>query len=159
VAGARYRLEDVLVDAELFRRLRVRAAARVADGIADLQAALRLVSGVPLTDRRPRGYGWVGPMDHAFIGMVADTSHILATHLLATGEPEAAMAAAQVALLAGSYGDEALMDCAAACFARDLTAEGASYVRRIMANHDAEVEEDLPKHTYEVLLQRGWLAS
>lgn len=159
VAGARYRLEDVLVDAELFRRLRVRAVARGAEGIVDLQAALRLVSGVPFTDRRPRGYGWVGPMDHSFIGMIADAAHTVATQLLAGGEPEQAMAAAQVALRGGSYGDDALMDCAAACFARGLTAEGESYVRRIMFNHDAEVEEDLPKHTYEVLLRRGWLAS
>ena len=161
VAGARYRLEDVLVDSELFRRLRVRAVARGADGLPDLQAALQLVTGVPFSDKRPRGYGWLsGGLDHAFVGMIADVSHIVATQLLAIGEPDAAMAAAQVALRGGSYGDEALMDCAAACFARGLTAEGSSYVKRIVANHSEDgVEEDLPKHTYEVLLRRGWLAS
>ena len=159
VAGGRYRLEDVLVDAELFRRLRVRALARGADGIADLQAALQLVSGVPFTDRRGRAYGWLGNMDHTFTGMIADTSHIVATHLLANRQPEEALAAAQAAMLAGTYGDDVLLDCAATCYARGLTAEGRSYIRQIMSTHDAEVEEDLPKHTYEVLLQRGWLAS
>ena len=26
-----------------------------------------------------------------------------------------------------------------------------------MANHDAEIEEDLPKRTYEILLRKDWL--
>ncbi len=151
----------MLVDAELFRRLRIRATARGADGIADLDAALQLVTGPPFDALRPGGYGWLADqaLDHAYTAMIADVSHLVATHHLTAGNPDKAMAAAQVALLAGSYADEPLLDCAAACYAQGLSAEGASYVKRILTNHDPEVEEELPPRTYEVLRRRGWLAS
>ncbi|MBN9621148.1 MAG: peptidoglycan-binding protein LysM, partial [Actinobacteria bacterium] len=77
-----YRVEDVLVDAELFRRLRLRGLARGADGIADLRAALDLVTGVPFSNRRPDGYGWLAenPLDHIYAGMIVDVAHLVATH-------------------------------------------------------------------------------
>lgn len=160
LAGSTYRIEDVLVDVELFRRLRTRGAASGADGIADFEAALALVSGVPFDGQRPRGYGWLieNPVDHYCTAMIADVSHIVATHYLAIGEPERAAAAAQVALKAGSHEDTALLDAAGGCFDAGNRAEGASYIKRIMARHGADEEEDLPKRTYEILLRRGWLA-
>ncbi|WP_199506435.1 hypothetical protein [Geodermatophilus sp. TF02-6] len=48
-AAGRYRIDGILVDAEVFRRLRVRGLARGADGMADLCAALDLVTGRPST--------------------------------------------------------------------------------------------------------------
>ena len=36
-------------------------------------------------------------------------------------------------------------------------AEAAAYIKRILANHDAEVEEDLPPRTAEILHRRQWL--
>lgn len=154
-----YRLEDVLVDAELFRRLRLRGSARGVDGIADLRAALDLVVGVPFSDRRPEGYGWLAenPLDHVYAGMIVDVAHIVATHHLAAGEPELAVSAAQVALRAGSSEDVPLLDLVAACDAQDNRAEAAAYIKRILANHDAEVEEDLPPRTAEILHRRQWL--
>jgi hypothetical protein len=154
-----YRLEDVLVDAELFRRLRLRGSARGVDGIADLRAALDLVAGVPFSDRRPEGYGWLAenPLDHVYAGMIVDVAHIVATHHLAAGEPELAVSGAQVALRAGSSEDVPLLDLVAACDAQDNRAEAAAYIKRILANHDAEVEEDLPPRTAEILHRRQWL--
>lgn len=159
LAGSTYRIEDVLVDVELFRRLRTRGAASGADGIADFEAALALVSGVPFDGQRTKGYGWLveNPVDHYCTAMIADVSHIVATHYLAINEPEQATAAAQVALKAGSHEDTALLDAAGGCFDAGNRAEGASYIKRIMARHGAEEEEDLPKRTYEILLRRGWL--
>ena len=37
------------------------------------------------------------------------------------------------------------------------TTEADAYVKRIMANHDADVEEDLPPRTAAILRRRRWL--
>lgn len=154
-----YRIDGLLVDADLFRRLRLRGVARGADGITDLQAALDLVTGPPFSDRRTSGYAWLtdDPLDHAYTGMIVDVAHVVATHHLATGRPDLAAAAAQVALTAGSTDDVALLDLVAACDAQGNRAEADRLVARILANHDAEVEEDLPPRTAEVLHRRHWL--
>jgi nucleoid-associated protein YgaU len=164
-AAGRYRIDEVLVDAELFRRLRVRGLARGADGIADLSAALDLVTGRPFDLPTPRqgasgGYGWLidedGRLDLEYAAMIVDVAHTVATHYLGAGRPEPAEAAALVALKAGSYEDVPLLDLVAACDAQDKRAEAEAYVARILANHDAEVEEDLPPRTAEILFRRQW---
>ncbi|GAA4752673.1 hypothetical protein GCM10023328_39820 [Modestobacter marinus] len=162
-AAGRYRIDRILIDAELFRRLRVRGVARGADGIADLRAALDLVTGrpfdlPPLRQGAAGGYSWLveenARLDHEYAAMIVDVAHIVATHHLAAGEPELAAAAAQVALKAGSFEDVPLLDLVAACDARGNQAEADAYVARILANHDAEVEEDLPPRTADLLFRR-----
>lgn len=154
-----YRIDGLLVDADLFRRLRLRGVARGAEGMSDLQAALDLVTGPPFSDRRPNGYAWLAddPLDHTYTGMIVDVAHVVATHHLAAGRPELAATAAQIALMAGSADDVALLDLVAACDAQGNRAEADRLVQRILANHDAEVEEDLPPRTAEVLRRRLWL--
>ena len=44
-----YRIEGIIVDADLFRRLRARGEARGPEGIEDLRQALELVTGGPTT--------------------------------------------------------------------------------------------------------------
>jgi hypothetical protein len=88
--------------------------------------------------------------------MIVDGAHTVATYYLAAGQPELAAAAAEVALKAGSYEDVPLLDLVAACDALDKRAEADAYVARILANHDAEVEEDLPPRTAEILFRRQW---
>ena len=163
---ARYRINQLLCDAELFRRLRLRGVAYGASGIGDLQRALGLVTGEPFADLpmprkgAPGGYSWLAEansrLDHEYAAMIVDVAHIVATHHLAAGEPAAAAAAAQVALRAGSYEDVPLLDLVAACDAQDQRAEADAYVKKILANHDAEVEEDLPPRTAQVLFRRQW---
>ena len=155
-----YRLSPaVLVDTDLFGRLRSRGRARGPEGLPDLHAALELVVGPPLVARRPGGYGWLAdtPIDHQLSAAVVDLTHLVATHHLAQGEPELAAAAAQTALRAGTSEDTPLLDLVAACHAQGQVAQADAYIRRIMANHEAAVEEDLPPRTYEVLLRRRWL--
>lgn len=154
-----YQVQDVLVDAELFRRLRLRAVAGCADGLADLEAALQLVTGAVLDNRRPKGYGWLVdlPIEREYLAMIVDVAHLVATHHLAVDAPDRAEAAALTALRAGACDDIALLDLVAACDAAGNQAEADSYVRRILDNHDAEVEEDLPARTCEVLHRRRWL--
>ena len=158
--GAQYRLDgDVLIDADLFRRLRVRGLARGADGVGDLWAALDLVRGVPLDARRPGGYGWLAglPLDHEYTAMIVDLAHTVATHHLGVAEPERATAAAQVALRAGSSEDTPLLDLVAACQAQGQHAQAESWIKQILVNHDIQDEEDLPPRTYEILRRRRWL--
>lgn len=157
--GGAYRIVGGLLDAELFRRLRLRGVARGANGIPDLRSALDLVTGAPFDRQRPGGYGWlVDPaLDHEYAAAIVDVAHLVATHHLAAGEPALAAAAAQVALLGGSSADTPLLDLVAASEALGNTAEADAYVQRIMANHDAEVEEDLPPRTAAVLHRRRWL--
>lgn len=115
--GRLYAVEGILIHADLFRRLRLRALARGVDGVADLRAALNLVTGSPFEGRHPAGYGWVGNtgLDYHYTGMIADAAHIVATHHLAADEPEAAAAAARVALTAP------ILLCAMQC--RDVPAD------------------------------------
>ena len=154
--GGAYRVVGGLLDWELFRRLRLRGVARGEHGIPDLRAALNLVTGAPFDRQRPGGYGWlVDPaLDHEITATISDTAHLVATHHLAAGEPALAASAAEVALLAGSTADAILLDLVDASDAVGNTAEGDSYVKRIMANHDAEVEEDLPPRTAAILRRR-----
>jgi len=125
--------------------------------LADLRAALNLVTGPPLSQLRPGGYTWLAdtPLDHEYTAMIIDVAHPVATHDLQHDDPDAARAAAHVALLAGAVDDTALLDLVAACQARGDQAEAEHHVRRILANNDAAVEEDLPPRTYEVLLRLG----
>lgn len=169
---ARYRITGALVDAELFRRLRLRGLSRGPDGVADLWRALELVQGHPLSDipadsgadtRGPGGYLWVtdanSRLDHEYSAMIVDTAHTVAIHHFGAGEPECAAQAAQVSLRGGSYEDVPLLDLVKACLLQRKEAEAEAYVRQIMCNHDAEIEEDLPPRTAEVLfrLRKQWV--
>lgn len=155
-----YRLQGVLVDAELFKRLRVRGESRGPDGIDDLLVALELVTGAPLSQARLGGYSWLEPgTDFLYTGMVVDVAHLVTTHFLATGHTMRARAACEVALSTGSSDDIALLDIAATYQAAGRFNEMEATISRILVNNEKKIEEDLPPRTYEVLLrlrQRHW---
>jgi hypothetical protein len=165
-----YRVQGVLIDAELFRRLRLRGTARGEKGISDLLAALRLVDGPPLdhahiparrnaaTGVLTQPYSWLVdcPLDREYLVMIADTADAVAQNRLAAGEPQQATWAAQVALRAGDESDVPLLNLMRAADAQANRAEADEYLRRIMCNHDAEVEEDLPPRTYEAIRRRAF---
>ena len=154
----RYGVDGLLVDVDLFRRLRARGQARGAAGVADLAAALTLVTGPPLHKKRPNGWTWLPPGEQdLYLAMVVDVAHIVATDALANDDLPTAETAARAALRAGDTGDIALLDLVAVCDAAGRNAEASAYVQRVLDNHDAEVEEDLPPRTYQVLRRREWL--
>jgi hypothetical protein len=155
-----YRIDGLVSDADLFRRLRLRALAHPETGITDLEAALSLVSGPPWDRRRPEGYTWLAemPLDRECTAMIVDVAHLVATYHLANQQPERAAAAARVSLLTASGDDVALLDLVAASDAQGNHREARMWIQRIFANHDdAEVEEDLPPRTAEILHRRRWL--
>jgi hypothetical protein len=125
---------------------------------------LDLVAGRPVDLPTPRqviagGYGWLidedTRLDLEYAAMIVDVAHTFATHYLGAGQPEFAEAAAQVALRAGPT--RTLQCSTSSQPATPRTrAEADAYVARILANHDAEVEEDLPPRTAEILFRRHW---
>ena len=97
------------------------------------------------------------PLDRDYAAAVVDVAHLVADMRLAAGDADGAEAAAQVSLQAGDTSDVALLDLVAVADARGDHAQAEQYVRRILANHAAEVEEDLPPRTCEILHRRQWL--
>lgn len=108
-ANGRFRVPELLTDVDLFRRLRVRGTARGADGIDDLALALSLVDGMPFSADDARSDGrarsrflWLvdNPIDHAVVPEIADTSLVVITAALESGDLPLARAALSAALKA-----------------------------------------------------------
>jgi hypothetical protein len=131
-----YQAEDVLVDLDLFRRLRTRGEARGADGITDLHHALRLVSGEPFTQLRERGWSWLldgQRRDHIAVSMIVDTAHLVVNRALPEHDYGVALEAAEIAMRAAPYDDVPRLD-----FSRVLSATGRPDL----------ADEHITKHIY-----------
>ena len=158
-----YQIDDILVDADLFKRLRARGSARGGDaGIADLEAALSLVTGEPFSQLRPGGYEWLTDtaLDQHLVPTITAVAHIVATYALEKGEPERAAAAAQIALLAGPYEDQPRVDLAAAHEALTSRADAERYLRDEICNRpdDDGAPPELSERTAEIIRRRQWLS-
>jgi nucleoid-associated protein YgaU len=157
-----YELEDVLVDAELFRRLRVRGQARGADGMADLSAALNLVSGTPFDQLRADGYEWLtegARIDQHLICAIVDVAHLVTTQALAAGEIHAARLAAEIAQKAAPYEEIPRLDLVAVRAAEGHLEEAEADLRDHVCNRsdDGGAPDDLSERTQTILRQRQWL--
>ncbi len=149
-----YRIRGVLVDAELFRRLRLRGLAQgLPVGLGDLETALQLATGPPMQRLRPGGGGWLTqtPVQHHYTAMIVDTAHTVAALHLSSGDYSRARAAALIALNAAGQDDVSLLDLVAAARMAGHQATADSYIARILVNNEAEVPEDLPPRTYAFL--------
>ncbi|WP_162252163.1 MULTISPECIES: LysM peptidoglycan-binding domain-containing protein [unclassified Nocardioides] len=138
-----YRIHGVLVDADLFRRLRSRAEARGPSGIDDLKQALELVVGMPYDQPRKRGYGWLSdtPFDHYLTAAVVDVAHIVATHALTEGQPKIALWASEKAIAAAPSEDRPRLDLARAMQMMGDDAEAERYLRHEVFNR---TDDDRP---------------
>lgn len=157
---AAYEVVDLLVDLDLFRRLRVRGQSRGPAGIEDLRTALRLVEGRPFDApvQRRAGGGWTWLIDgdrldeHAVVAIV-DVAHLVATHALATGDLKAARVAAETAALAAPYEEIPRLDLAAVATAEGRGSEARRIVREEIANRsdDDGAPPELTARTEEIL--------
>lgn len=153
-----YEVEDVLVDADLFRRLRARAEARGPEGMDDLKAALRLVHGLPFDHLRERGWSWLldGDRLHETIACaIVDTAHIVVLGALAKGDLETARHAAETACRAAPYDDICHLDLARVT-AMDGNSEAADQMLTDVFNRsdDRLPPIDLSKRTRKLTASR-----
>lgn len=156
-----YQVQDLLVDLDLFRRLRARGEARGAEGISDLETALSLVDGVPFSHLRERGWSWLldGERLHETIGCaIVDTAHVIVVDALAKDDLATARKAAETACEAAPYDDICRLD-----LVKVTTLEGhVDAADRMLVDDvfnradDYMPPVDLPERTREVALKQGW---
>lgn len=156
-----YQLTDVLVDLDLFRRLRVRAQARGADGMGDLVAALELVSGEPFSDLRTPGWSWLldGERVHETAAFaVVDVAHIVATDAFSRGDLDRARTAAETGCTAAPYDEVCRLDLAKAAEAEghDTIAEQILDEHVFNRTDDHLPPIDVPERTRTVAKNNAW---
>lgn len=156
-----YRVLGVLSDADLFKRLRARGEARGVEGVADLDLALRLVSGEPFSDLRPAGWNWLlegERIDHIMTCAIVDVAHIVTTHALATHDLTLARLAAETGYRAAPYDDISCLDLVevAAVTGHNEIAERYLIDSILNRSDDDYGPIDLSERTAEICRQRGW---
>lgn len=156
-----YQLDDVLVDLDLFRRLRTRGEARGADGLSDLEAALRLASGLPFDHLREQGWSWLldGERLHETAALaIVDTAHIVVVDALSKSDFARARAAAETACRAAPYDEVCRLDLAKVAEAEghDDLAEQILNTHVFNRSDDQLPPIDLPGRTRDVVRNHGW---
>jgi len=156
-----YQVLDVLVDLDLFRRLRARGEARGAEGIEDLKTAMSLVQGMPFSLLRAKGWSWLLDAErvHETVGCaIVDTAHILVADALAKGDVDYAREVAETACEAAPYDDICRLD-----LVKVAATEGHGEVVEKLLNDDVFNRTDdylppidPPSRTARVTESNGW---
>ena len=161
-----YQLNGVLVDADLFRRLRLRGDARGQErgGIDDYVTALRLVTGEPFSQMRDQGGAWIvdgDRIDHHATTAIVDVAHIVNMIALAAGDTASARAAADIARLAVPADEVHRLDLAATAAAEGRTDDLRRTISQDVCNRsdDGYPPMDLSPRTKQILAHhRDWLS-
>jgi LysM repeat protein len=153
----------VLVDADLFKRLRARAQALGGgEGLTYLQAALDLVAGQPFDQQRTGGYGWLAEntLEQHLVCGVVDAAHTACLAYMRAGDLPNARAVTEAAQLAAPYEDIPRLDLAEVMKAEGHGEEAERYLREEVCNRseDSQAPDDIPERTEEVLRRRDWLS-
>ena len=157
-----YQLQGVLVDADLFRRLRQRGTTRGPEGLTDLRAALSLVTGEPFEGRRPAGWAWLADgdrIDHHLTCAIIDTAHLVTAASLAAGDLKAAREAATIGHRVAPYDDIPGLDLAAVLAAEGNQAGAHRVLTDEIGNRHspAEAPQDLSPRSVKLATKPGWL--
>ncbi|MDI9629441.1 MAG: LysM peptidoglycan-binding domain-containing protein [Acidobacteriota bacterium] len=158
--AAVYEVDDLLVDVDLFRRLRARGEARGSEGISDLVTALELVMGRPFDQLRGTGWAWLADMniDHHMVCAIVDVAHLVTTHFLKTDDLRKARATVEKALVAAPYDTIPKLDLAAIAHAEGHTEEAKRIVHEEVCNvlDDGGLPEDVSERTAEIIASFEW---
>ena len=152
-----YRIDGILADAELFRRLRARGEARGPEGIEDLHRSLELVTGKPYDQPRSKGYEWLTetPLDHYLTAAIVDVAHVIATYALTEGQPKLALWAAEKAIAAAPSEDKPRLDLVRATQAMGDDVEAERYLRHEIFNRTDDDRAPLdPSERTKQVVQR-----
>jgi hypothetical protein len=150
--------DGVLVDVDLFVRLRFRAQKRGDKGCEeDLVTALSLVEGAPFEAATDRRFPWLFKgqrHDDIMVAAIHDVAHVLATRAIADGRTDLVRLACEAARKANPHSDDAWLDLAAATEVEAGREAADDLVREQVVDR---FDEDLPPRTEAVLDQRDWL--
>ncbi|PKQ22270.1 MAG: hypothetical protein CVT65_14155, partial [Actinobacteria bacterium HGW-Actinobacteria-5] len=156
-----YVIEDLLDDADLFRRLRLRGEARGADGLPDLLTALRLVRGTPYADRSQHPRPWLTDKrpDHHLQTAVVDVAHLVTSIAVKAGDLHQARAAAELALLIAPDETTPALDLANVAIEQGREDEAATLIRTIntWTDQTGEPPLELPERADRILRTHRWL--
>jgi nucleoid-associated protein YgaU len=156
-----YQVNDLLVDVDLFRRLRARGQARGSEGIADLVQALHLVRGKPFDQLRDQGWSWLlddERLQDLIPCSVVDTAHIVVVDALQRGHLDLAREAAETACTAAPYDEVSRLDLAKVLEAQGHVGASDKMLREDVFDRrdDYEAPVDLPARTKEIVTKNGW---
>ena len=156
-----YQVLDLLVDADLFRRLRVRGESRGPDGVEDLRKALRLVQGRPFDRLRDGGWSFLSEgdrLDQHMICAIVDVAHLVTTYSLQAGDTRQARLAAETAALAAPDEEIPRLDLAAVADAEGHPGEAERILRDEVCNRtdDEGAPPELSDRTKRVIATREW---
>ncbi|MFT4264108.1 MAG: LysM peptidoglycan-binding domain-containing protein [Nocardioides sp.] len=156
-----YSLHGLLVDVDLFRRLRARGQARGSEGMADLETALNLVAGQPFSALRGNGWAWLfdGDRIHEVAAhMIVDTAHIVAVAAQERDDLDRARWASEIAVGAAPYDEVSRLD-----LVKVATVQGHVELAERMLDHDVFNRSDdylgpidLPPRTSSIVRKEGW---
>ena len=157
-----YQVDGLLIDADLFRRLRARGEARGADGITDLRRALTLVGGQPFDQLRTGGWSWLHEgdrLDQHMLCAVVDVAHMVTTAALKDGDLGRARAAAELAALAAPHEEIPRLDLAAVAAAEGHAREAERILREDVCDRsdDGEAPMELSERTESIIRSHDWL--
>jgi len=156
-----YQVDGLLVDVDLFRRLRARGQARGADGIADLVQALHIVSGKPFDQLRDQGWSWLldgERLQDLIPCAIVDTAHIVVLDALQRGDLSLARESAEIACTAAPYDEVSRLDLAKVLEAQGHVGASEETLREDVFDRrdDYEPPVDLPTRTKEIVKNNGW---
>lgn len=156
--------EGILVDWDLFKRLRLRGETRGGnEGRADLIKALQLVSGRPCDRLREVGWSWLADgerHDHYMPIAIADVALTLTTYFLSEHDTTHAREANEIALLAAPHEEATRL-----CTVQIAKAEGRrDDAERILSDEvcnrsdDGQAPDELNERTRNLIDSHDWLA-
>jgi nucleoid-associated protein YgaU len=157
-----YQVDGLLIDADLFRRLRVRGEARGADGITDLCQALTLVGGQPFDQLRTGGWSWLHEgdrLDQHMLCAVVDVGHMVTTSAIKNGDLGQARSAAELAALAAPHEEIPRLDLAAVAAAEGHEREAERILREDVCDRsdDGQAPMELSERTESIIASHDWL--